>query len=166
MKIKQQLFQLFTNNVFYEVKSIWLLLTGYTVLTFSVLHVWISGIQLCIIVHRVHKWRIQSVKNKYVCRIHRLVFTLKCFFCCTLHHLSFNSPCFWSPQYIDTCSHRTWCTPSGGDRGRCDVAFCLDRAPERGRIIWQFKSFLGWQVELHVFEKCSLKVWIQRQMWC
>lgn len=46
---------------------------------------------------------------------------------------SVKSPGFWSPQYICTCFHYSWCTPSGGDRGRCGVAFSLDRAPESGK---------------------------------
>lgn len=88
--------------------------------------------------HRVHKWRIQSVKSKYMFLIPQpvQVFTLKCCFCYLFFiwtlGASFKSPCFWSRQYIYTCYHRTWCTPSGGDRGRCDVAFSLDRAPGSG----------------------------------
>lgn len=35
-----------------------------------------------------------------------------------------------------------------------------------GRIMWQFKSFINWQVELQVLKSCSLKVFIQRWMWC
>lgn len=144
----------------------WLLLTDCTGLTFLFLF-WMCGLiksQLCIIVQRVHKWRIHLVKIKYALLIHSL-FTLK--------WASFKNPCFWSRRYIYTCCRRTGCTPSGGDRGRCDVAFCLDRAPEWGkkeedgrRIIWQFKSFISWQAELRALKSCSSEVWIQRWMWC
>lgn len=102
-------------------------------ISFSFLDVWNNRIPT--IVHIVHKWRILSVKMKYVFLIHSFFFTLKGHFFYTLLHLnwaSFKNPCFWSCRYICTCCRRTGCTPSGGDRGRCDVAFCLGRAPEGG----------------------------------
>ncbi len=106
------------------------------------------------------QWRLNMCLSQLV-----QVFTFRWCFSDELLHLHvwpppFKSQCFWSRQYICICSHRTWCTPSGGDRGRCDAAFFLNKAPEnrkkrKGEVIWQLKSFISWQVKLQVFKSLN-----------
>lgn len=93
--------------------------------------------KLCFIEHREHKWRIQALKVKYVFLIQSLFFHSECCFWSDLLHLNVwsavKSPGFWSRPCIYTCFHYTCCTSSGGDKGRCDDAFSLDRAPGKGK---------------------------------
>lgn len=131
--------------------------------------------KLCIIVHRVHKWRIQSVNIKYLFLVHSLFKSSLWNVVSAVRFFIWMSGRILKVHVFEVVSTSILAITVAGAHqvGETGAGVMLPfpwiwhlKVGKGGGIIWQFKSFISWQVELQVCKGCSLKVWIQIRMWC